>query len=86
MITRHIANRKPKGRHFAWSRKVEMDGALITYRLWRRDHLRKLHQVGRQYDSAIAPRRMIACDLRISRKLLRDRVDEIDLAAMEIAA
>lgn len=86
MTTRHIANRRPHGRQFAWSRKVEMDGALITYRLWRRDHLRKLYQSRLQYIAAVATRTMIARDLLIARKALRDRVDEIDLAAMGIAA
>ena len=83
---KHFTPRQPKGRHFAWSRTISHDGALLTYRLFRREQVSgRLRPVELQY-MRIAPRKMIAGDLKIARKVLRDRVDEIDLAAMGIAA
>lgn len=85
MIVRHRADRRPQGRHFAWSRKLNEQGVL-HYRLWRRDATGKLHhnRFPLQYLSH-AERRMIAKDLRIERQKLRDRVDEIDLVAMGVS-
>lgn len=82
---KHFSDRRPKGRIRAWSRTVSHDGGLLTYRLWRRDHRNVLHQYHLQY-MPIASRKMIAGDLRRAWKILRDRVDAIDLAAMDEAA
>lgn len=82
---RHFTDRRPKGRNRAWSRVITHNGGLLTYRLFRRDHTGRLHQTTLQY-MPVARRDMIAGDLRIAWAQLRDRVDEIDLAAMEQAA
>jgi len=82
----HFTDRRPKGRNTAWSRKVTMDGGLLTYTLFRRECVSgRVHPWHLQY-MPNAPRKMIAGDLLLARKMLRDRVDEIDLAAMEEAA
>lgn len=81
---RHHTPRQPRGRHFAWSRVISHNGEVVTYRLFRRDHNGKVHQCQLQY-LPIGSRTMIAGDLKRVRKVLRDRVDEIDLAAMEAA-
>ncbi len=82
MITRHISDRRPAGRNTAWTRKVEMDGSLVTYRLFRRDMRGKLHQSMLQYLTKNAKRSMIASDLRRVKKLLRGKIDEIDIAVL----
>lgn len=79
---KHFTDRKPRGRKVAWSRTVSHNGGLLTYRLFRRDHTGRLHPKGLQY-MPCATRKMIADDLRRAWKMLRDRVDEIDLAALE---
>lgn len=81
---KHFTDRRPKGRIRAWSRTVSHNGGLLTYTLFRRDHTGRLHPWHLQY-GPIAPRKMIADDLRRAWKMLRDRVDEIDLAALEAA-
>lgn len=73
-----------KCRPTAWGRKV--DGAVVTYRLFRRGLSGKVHTRQLQYLIDVAPRQMIAADLIKARKGLRDRVDEIDLVALEEAA
>lgn len=81
---RHFTDRRPKGRNVAWSRKVSHNGGLLTYTLFRRDHTGRLHPWHLQYTPG-AKRKMIAGDLRRAWKMLRDKVDSIDLAAMEAA-
>jgi hypothetical protein len=81
---KHFTDRKPRGRKVAWSRKVSHNGGLLTYTLFRRDHTGRLHPWHLQY-GPIARRKMIADDLRIAWRMLRERVDEIDLAGMEAA-
>lgn len=91
MITRHIKTRPPKktcvvtenGIFFSWSRKAEMNGALLTYSLFRRDLRNAIHQKQLQYLPNIAQREMIAADLWRARKQLSDRVLEMDLIFLE---
>lgn len=45
----------------------------------------KVHTRQLQYLVDVAPRKMIAADLAAARRTLRDRVDELDLKAMEAA-
>lgn len=78
-----LAHRHPKPtRGFSWTRIPEDDAC--TWRLFRRDHRGKLHMFSLSYTPA-SDRRAIAGALRHARRLLRDRVDEIDLAALEAA-
>lgn len=86
MIARHATRRAPKATlGFAWGRFPTDDGSVITYRLYRRDHRRAVHMhvvsVFANGDRAVA-----AAYLRRARKFLRDKVDEIDLVAMGVAA
>lgn len=82
MIVRHLVDRRPRGRAIAWGRKLTMDGALLAYHLFRRDMRNAVHQATLQYASQVAARQMIAGDLRLARRKLRDQVD---LALMEAA-
>jgi len=82
-----FTRRKPtKCRPTAWGRVLQMDGQLVAYRLFRRGLSGKVHTRQLQYLVDVAPRSMIAADLIKARRELRDRVDEIDYAAMEEAA
>lgn len=85
MTIRHLTPRQPKRRGFAWGRVIGMDGALLTYNLFRRDLRGALHQKTLQYQATVASRKTIAADLKRARKELRDRVDEVDLAVLEAA-
>ena len=85
MTIRHLTPRRPHGRGFSWGRVIGMDGALLTYNLFRRDMRGALHQKTLQYQAAVASRKTIAEDLRRARKQLRDKVDEIDLVFLEAA-
>lgn len=77
------AHRHPKSTPgFSWARIPEDDAC--TWRLFRRDHRGKLHMFSLRYAPA-SDRQAIAGALRHARRLLRDRVDEIDLAALEAA-
>lgn len=76
--------KRPAGRgSFSWGREPAQDGAVVIYRLFRKDQRRALHvemhTFGRDW-----PRRAIAARLRTMRHALRDRVDEIDLALMGV--
>lgn len=82
----HKQPAKGRARPFAWGRKLEQHGSVVCYALFRRDHAGRLHSLSLQYLVGVAPRSMIARDLMAARKRLRDRVDEIDLQAMEEAA
>jgi len=84
MTARHFTERKPKRARFAWGRKIS-DQGVVVYRLFRRDSTGKLHRS--MYPMEYLPhaeRRQIARDLKRERRILRDRVDEIDLAAMGV--
>lgn len=72
-----------KGSGFTWARKV--DGGVVTWFLYRRDHRKKVHQCVLQLGES-ASTRYAADELRRKKRQLRDQVDEIDLRAMERAA
>ncbi|MGQ4661299.1 hypothetical protein [Lysobacter sp. F6437] len=82
----HKQPAKGRARPFAWGRKLEQNGSVVCYALFRRDNAGRLHPLHLQYLVGVAQRSMIARDLMAARKRLRDRVDEIDLQAMEEAA
>ena len=70
MTRNRFTRRAPgKGHGLTWARFPTVDGSAVIYRLWRRDHRRKPHQIERA--------------LRLAKRELRDRVDEIDLTALE---
>lgn len=82
MIARHATRRAPKARlGFAWGRFPTEDGSVITYRLYRRAV--HMHVVS---FFVHGDARTAAAILRRARKFLRDKVDEIDLVAMGLAA
>lgn len=78
------ANKHPKRRHgLSWGKSTtEAD---VTYRLYRRDHDGRVHSymLSFRIDMDVT---YIAQRLRAARHTLRDRVDEIDLAAMGVIA
>ncbi|MFC4727108.1 hypothetical protein [Coralloluteibacterium thermophilus] len=79
-MTRHLLDRRPsRGGVSSWGRS-SADGAVL-YRLFRRDHTRRVHMQTLGF-AAGTPRPAIAAALRAARHQLRDRVDEIDLAAL----
>ena len=69
----------------SWARFPTVDGSAVIYRMWRRDHKRKPHQVQKAFFTDADPA-YIAKVLRQAKRQLRDTVDEIDLAALEEAA
>ncbi|GAB3054366.1 hypothetical protein [Stenotrophomonas tumulicola] len=86
MNRRHATRRTPKETlGFSWGRFPTEDGSVITYRLYRRDHRRAVHMhVLSVFTNG--DRDTAAAHLRKARKFLRDKVDEIDLASMGVAA
>jgi hypothetical protein len=58
---------------------------VVSYRLFRRDHRGSLHMMCLDFRFTDS-RSVIAVALKRGRKSLRDKVDEIDLEAMGIAA
>lgn len=83
-MTRHIIQRAPRANGgFSWGR-VLSDGK-VGYRLFRRDHKGALHMSISVFTHE-QPRADVASTLRRARRSLRDKVDEIDLAAMDVAA
>lgn len=85
-MSRRIARRAPKETlGFAWARFPTTDGSAVTWRLYRRDHRRALHMHVLTF-LAHDDRAVIAGHLRRARRSLRDKVDDIDLAAMGVAA
>lgn len=70
---------------FSWGRFPMGDTGVVSYRLFRRDHRGALHffMVDFRGDET---RYEMACRLRAAKRRLRDRVDEVDLAAMGVAA
>ena len=69
----------------SWGRIPTPSGASVEYRLWRRDHTGTVH-LNRQVFLTETNPSDIARALRLAKRELRDRVDEIDLEAMEEAA
>lgn len=85
-MSRHITRRAPKETlGFAWGRFPTTDGSAVTWRLYRRDHRRALHMHVETF-FAHDDRSVIAGRLRRARRHLRDKVDDIDLVAMGVAA
>lgn len=85
-MSRHIAHRAPKETlGFAWGRFPTMDGSAVTWRLYRRDHRRAVHMHALTFFTH-DDRAAIAGYLRRARRYLRDKVDDIDLQAMGVAA
>lgn len=78
----HLTRRTPqKNGGFSWGRFPVSEGGPVNYRLFRRDHRGVLHMWQRTF-RADESRGDIAPILRRARHSLRDRVDEIDLAAI----
>lgn len=83
-MSRLVARRSPKKLNgFSWGRFPVGDTGVVAYRLFRRDqrgalHTSILHFYPRE-------RREVALAVRQACHRLRDRVDEIDLAAMGVA-
>lgn len=79
----HRAPKKNGG--FSWGRYPMGLPRIVAYRLFRRDHTGALH-----FDAFTAQphhtRPDVARGLRAACHRLRDRVDEIDLAALGVAA
>ncbi|WP_226426576.1 hypothetical protein [Xanthomonas sp. MWU16-30325] len=85
-MTRHPTRRAPKRNGgFSWGRFPTSDGAVITWRMFRRDHTSALHMHALTFTAKDEPA-YVAKQLRRARRQLRDRVDEIDLSAMGVAA
>jgi len=85
-MNRHFTRRTPKRNEgLSWGRFPTDDGSAVTYRLFRRDHTGRLHFEARTFFASVDPT-YIAKVLRHAKHQLRDRVDAIDLAAMEQAA
>ncbi len=70
---------------FSWGRFPVGDTGVVAYRLFRRDHRGALHTSILHFYPR-DQRGEVALALRQACHRLRDRVDEIDLAAMEVAA
>ncbi|HEL2957027.1 TPA: hypothetical protein UL931_000222 [Stenotrophomonas maltophilia] len=85
-MSRHIARRAPKETlGFAWGRFPTADGSAVTWRLHRRDHLRAL-QMHVETFFAHEDRAVIAGRLRRARRYRREKVDDIDLVELGVAA
>ena len=85
MNARHTIRRAPKAAlGFAWGRIPTVDGSAVTWRLYRRDHSRRIHQHALTFFSN-DDRAVIAGHLRRARRYLREKVDDIDLVAMGVA-
>lgn len=86
MSRNRFATRAPtRNWGLSWGRHPAADGMSVEYRLWRRDHTGVVH-LNRQVFAANTDPAHIARALRQAKRELRDRVDEIDLEAMEEAA
>lgn len=70
---------------FSWGRLPVGDTGVVAYRLFRRDHGGALHTSILHFYPR-DQRREVALALRQACHSLRDRVDEIDLVAMEVSA
>ncbi len=86
-MSRHLVVRRSptKNTGFSWGRFPMGPSGIVVYRLFRRDHAGALHFIGLNFyrhDS----RSDMAIALRAACHRLRDQVDEIDLAALRVAA
>ncbi|MDT3468653.1 hypothetical protein [Stenotrophomonas maltophilia] len=88
-MTHHRYDRRlPKRTEgFAWGRSINkvLGGPVLTWRLYRRDHRRTLLMHVLTY-FAHEDRAVIAGHLRRARRHLRDKVGDLDLVAIEVAA
>lgn len=85
-MSRLVARRPPKKLGgFSWGRFPVGDAGVVAYRLFRRDHRGALHTSTLHFCPR-DQRREVALALRQACRRLRDRVDEIALAAMGVAA
>lgn len=86
-MSRHPMTRRAPTRNggFSWGRFPMGDTGLVAYRLFRRDHRGALHTSILHFYPR-DQRREVALALRQACHRLRDRVDDIDLAAMGVAA
>ena len=81
-MARHHSRRAPrKNTGFSWGR-FPLRGC-TDYRLFRRDYTGALHVESRTFNMSEPPAH-IARALRLAKRQLRDRVDTIDLQAMEV--
>ena len=69
----------------SWGRFLIFERQEVIYRIFRRDHTGRLHCEEHRFFVETDPKQ-IARALRQAKRQLRDRVDEIDLEAMEEAA
>ena len=86
MTRNRFTRRAPKrneGQSWGWF--MDANGLEVIYRIFRRDHTGRLHFVEHKFFVETNPTD-IARALRHAKRQLRDRVDEIDLAALEEAA
>jgi hypothetical protein len=83
-MTKHQTMRQPSKRNgFSWFRTPVGESGQIQYRLFRRDCHNALH-ISALNVHASQPPRIVAQALRIAKRQLRDKVDEIDLQHLEI--
>jgi hypothetical protein len=89
MAGRHLTRRTPQQRgRYAWSRTlmVARDGGLaVRYRLFRRDLKGLVRMEARTFQLGEL-RSCIAQSLRQARRILRERVDDVDLAILGVTA
>jgi len=85
-MSRPVTRRAPKRNGgFSWGRYPMGDTGITAYRLFRRDHTGAIH-IENLHFYPQDQRRDIALALRAACHRLRDRVDEIDLAAWGVTA
>jgi len=85
-MSRSVTRRAPKSNGgFSWGRFLDKPSGIVMYRLFRRDQTGALHLLGLNFYRHDA-RRDIALALRAACHRLRDRVGEIDLAAIGVTA
>jgi len=91
IAARHLETRRPrKDRDVTWSRRSSPDSRQITWTFWRRDQRRAIHCETLTFDESTIFECVgmpllgtVASAIRSTKRILRDRVDEIDLAVME---
>lgn len=85
-MIRNLTRRAPKRNGgFSWGRYPMGDTGVVAYRLFRRDLAGALHYEGLDFYPKDS-RRDVAIALRAACHRLRDRVDELDLASLGVAA
>lgn len=84
MIRQHATRAPKRNDGFSWGRFPAGDRGAITWRLFRRDHKGGLHMANLTFYLDRDRRADIALALRHACHQLRDRVDELDLAAMGV--